>query len=94
MLRENEFYCVKCRGAIVVNASTICARKTRNNRFQLQAHCGHCRTKLYKFISHDKYLRIMQSGKYRSCSKSRKSHRSRKSRKSRKSHRSRKSRRA
>lgn len=54
-LRENEFYCVNCRKSVERPTYSICVRRTKNNRSQLQSSCVRCEYLLYKFISEEKY---------------------------------------
>lgn len=59
-LKQNEFYCVKCRGRSRVSSDEICFRdiknkKRRNNKVpMLQSECHKCGTGLNKIVKNSK----------------------------------------
>lgn len=71
-LKENEFYCVKCRDSVKCDKSDICLKSKMNPRNKVKVNmlkcvCRHCGTSLTKFISLDK-LEVYKS-KYNRCRK-------------------------
>lgn len=53
MLKEQQFYCVKCRDKESLSAGDICFRMTKNHKPQLTGWCNHCGTRLFKFVKED-----------------------------------------
>lgn len=54
-LKENEFYCVKCRKSVSAKKQNMCLKKKKNPRngmnvFMLKSKCK-CGTNLTKFVS-------------------------------------------
>lgn len=45
-----EFYCVKCRAKVSVDADSITKETTANKRKMLRSKCPECGTKVCKFI--------------------------------------------
>jgi hypothetical protein len=57
-LKENEFYCVKCRKRVKSHEDDICVKIYRNKKIKggvpvLVSSCNKCDTNLNKFIKHD-----------------------------------------
>lgn len=54
-LKENEFYCVSCRGRVKVDKDDMCVQMLKNKRSSdgkvpaLRARCD-CKTNLTKFV--------------------------------------------
>jgi len=51
MLRNNEFYCVKCKGRTLCNASNIKSIVLKNGRPAVTSKCSRCSTKVFKIVS-------------------------------------------
>ena len=53
-MRENQFYCVKCRKPVTVNKSDIYLKVIRTSKRKrvpmIKSVCGKCDTNLTKFI--------------------------------------------
>lgn len=69
-LKENEFYCVSCRGRVNVNNDDICVKIYNNSRTglmspALRGKCTECNTNLTKFITHSSVNTMIQ--KYGKC---------------------------
>lgn len=64
-LRQNQFYCVKCRARITSPEDTICVEVFKNDRPALRSYCHRCDTNLTKFIKNDDKDRMVD--KYGRC---------------------------
>ena len=90
-MKENQFYCVKCRKAVTVHVEDICVSNIKNKKTGkvpvVKAVCK-CGTNLTKFIKRDDVSDM--EDRLGKCSRKRSSRKSRKraSRKSKKSSRS------
>lgn len=75
VLKENQFYCVKCRKAVSCGADTIkltCFKnKKTGSTSALTSKCCKCGTKLVKFVAKDKTssLRSKYGRSKKRCSK-------------------------
>lgn len=54
-LKQQEFYCVKCRNRVKINADDICVTTLKNKKVKggvptLIGSCAKCDTDMYKFI--------------------------------------------
>ena len=56
-LKQNQFYCVKCRKAVTLKPQDICVVKLRNKKrvggfmHATRGECGRCGTRVHKFIT-------------------------------------------
>lgn len=62
-LKQNEFYCVKCRHRVTCDKSDISLKTKLNPRNNVNVHmlkckCKHCDTTLNKFISAEMYNKL------------------------------------
>ena len=52
-LKQNQFYCVKCRKRVTSHPDDICVKNIRNRKTgsipALKSECPKCGTKLFKF---------------------------------------------
>lgn len=70
-LKQQQFYCVKCKAKRTVKAGDICVKVYRNKRMydgkapSLRSECPKCGTNLTKFIKHDSTERMQD--KYGKC---------------------------
>jgi hypothetical protein len=80
-MKDNQFYCVKCRKAVAVAAGDISLVSLKNKKRRsgkmpaLKAHCRMCNTNLTKFVKEASVKKL--GGKYK---KSRSKKRSKKRR--------------
>mgnify|MGYP004003244281 CR=1 len=56
-LKQNQFYCVSCRGRVSAKAADMCVKVYKNKKVKggvpaLRAYCTKCGTNLTKFIKH------------------------------------------
>jgi len=58
-MKQNQFYCVKCRRKVTANPDDMYVKIYKNKRMYdgqapaLKSHCKSCATNLTKFIKHD-----------------------------------------
>lgn len=58
-LKQNQFYCVKCRSRRTVQPSSMCVKEYKNRRAKhghapvLKSYCNICNTSLTKFIKYN-----------------------------------------
>lgn len=68
-MRQNEFYCVKCRKIVKVGNDDICLTFIKNKRIgkipALKAECNKCETNLTKFVKVDDVEKLEK--KYDKC---------------------------
>ena len=63
-LRQNQFYCVKCRARKTVATGDICVEEYKNHRARdgytpaLKGYCSKCDTSLTKFIKYKDVNRL------------------------------------
>ena len=50
-MRNNEFYCVKCKGKVMCNPSAIKSIVLKNGRPAVTCKCNRCGTKVFKIVS-------------------------------------------
>lgn len=49
-MRANEFYCVKCKGHVMLDSKGIKMKTLKNGRPAMTGKCTHCDTKVFKFV--------------------------------------------
>ena len=49
-MKTNEFYCVKCKGKVVLADKHITCATLKNKRPALRGQCNRCETNLCKFV--------------------------------------------
>ena len=68
-MRENEFYCVKCRKVVKVPKDDICLTFIKNKKIgkipALKGECAKCDTNLTKFVKVDDAEKL--ENKYGKC---------------------------
>lgn len=70
-LKQNQFYCVKCKCRKTCKSSNMCVKEHKNKRSKtgyiptLKSYCGNCETPLTKFIKHKDTDRL--ADKYGYC---------------------------
>jgi len=69
-LKEQEFYCVKCRERVFVEKENMCVKIYKNSRTgldtpALKGYCFESETNLTKFIKHDSTAKMVS--KYGEC---------------------------
>ena len=70
-LKQNQFYCVKCRSRTTVSTGDMCVKLYKNHRAKhgytptLKSYCMTCDTPLTKFIKYDDTKKMIN--KYGKC---------------------------
>jgi hypothetical protein len=71
VLKETEFYCVKCRKSVNIPKKDICFKNFKNSKMvggkapALVGYCKKCDCNLTKFVKHDKANSL--KNKYGTC---------------------------
>ena len=56
-MRANEFYCVKCKGHVMLASKQIKMKTLKNGRPAATGKCTHCDTKMFKFVKMGKSVK-------------------------------------
>jgi hypothetical protein len=65
VLKETEFYCVKCKKSVNIPKKDVCFKNLKNSAPALVGYCKKCDCNLTKFVKHDKANSL--KNKYGTC---------------------------
>ena len=72
-MKENEFYCLKCKKRVSIKKNDICFKNFKNSKMvnngkkapALVAECNKCETNMVKFVKHKDSKKVEE--KFEKC---------------------------